>query len=62
MMRDTRRVSKQRRREDALKLEAPRLKIRAGAEEIARGDFTDVDDSELDAFLADLGRPTREHS
>ena len=58
-MRDARRGLQQKRREDALKLEALRLKIRAGAEAIARGDFTEVDDADLDVFLADLGRPTR---
>ena len=57
-VRDALRVLQQKRREDALKLKALRLQIRAGADDIARGDFTDVDDSDLDAFLEDLGRPT----
>ena len=61
-VRDALRVLQQKRREDALKLKALRLQIRVGAEDIARGDFTDVDDSGLDAFLDGLGRPARKRA
>jgi antitoxin ParD1/3/4 len=54
-VRDAVRVLQQKRREDALKLKALRLQIRAGVQDMARGDFTEVDDSDLDAFLEDLG-------
>jgi antitoxin ParD1/3/4 len=54
-VRDALRVLQQRRREDELKLKALRLQIKAGAEAIARGDFTDVEDTNLEEFLEDLG-------
>jgi antitoxin ParD1/3/4 len=57
-VRDALRVLQQRRREDELKLKALRLQIKAGAEAIARGDYIDVDDSELDDFLDGLSSPT----
>ena len=60
-MRDLRRASKQGRHEDARQVEALRRQIMAGAEAIEHGDFTRVDDADLDAFLAGLGRPTHEH-
>lgn len=59
-MRDALRALQQRRREDALKLEALRAEINRGAAALARGDFDDVELSEIDAYLAKLGRrPTR---
>jgi antitoxin ParD1/3/4 len=61
-VRDALRVLQQKRREDALKLKALRLQIRAGADDIARGDFTDVDDSDLETFLEELGRPARKRT
>jgi antitoxin ParD1/3/4 len=36
---------------DALKLQLLRRRIKAGREALDRGDFTDVDDAELDAHL-----------
>jgi len=44
----------QRRREDALKLEALKAQVRAGVEALDRGAFSDVGDGELDAFLDGL--------
>jgi antitoxin ParD1/3/4 len=44
------RALQQRRREDAVKLEALRLQIDAGIDALERG-FTEVDDAELDAYL-----------
>ncbi len=61
-MRDTRRGLEEKRREGARKLDALRMQIRAGAEDLARDDFTEVDDAGLDALLADLGRPARGRS
>src|SRR5215469_15181123 len=56
-VRDALRVLQQRRREDELKLKALRLQIKAGAEAIARGDYTEVDDAELEDFILGLGSP-----
>jgi len=57
-VRDALRVLQQRRREDDLRLKALRLQIKAGAEAIARGDYAEVDDAELEDFLDGLGSPT----
>jgi len=56
-VRDALRVLQQRRREDALKLKALRLQIKAGAQAIARGDYVEIDNSELEGFLEELGSP-----
>jgi antitoxin ParD1/3/4 len=40
----------QRRRENALKLKVLRMHIKAGVEALERGDFTEVDDGELDTW------------
>ena len=61
-VRDALRVLQQRRREDALKLKALRLQIKEGAQAIARGDFTEVDDSELEEFVERLGARTRKRT
>ena len=53
-VRDALRVLQQRRKEDALKLEALRRQIDAGIEALGRGEFVEVDDTELDAYLAAL--------
>jgi antitoxin ParD1/3/4 len=45
------RALRQRRREDALKLEALRRQIDAGIDALARGEFTEIDDTELDTYL-----------
>lgn len=50
-VRDALRALQQRRREDALKLEALRQQIDAGIDALDRGEFTEIDDTELDAYL-----------
>jgi antitoxin ParD1/3/4 len=53
-VRDALRVLQQRRREDTLKLKVLRIQIKAGVDALERGDFVDVDDSALDAYLEGL--------
>jgi antitoxin ParD1/3/4 len=53
-VRDALRVLQQRRREDALKLKALRVQIKAGVDALDRGDFVEVDDAELDEYLERL--------
>jgi antitoxin ParD1/3/4 len=53
-VRDALRALQQRRREDALKLEALRHQIDAGIEALDRGEFIEVADSELEAYLEGL--------
>ena len=52
--RDGLRVLQQRRREDVLKLKALRMQIKAGMDALQRGDFVEIDDSELDVYLEGL--------
>jgi antitoxin ParD1/3/4 len=59
-VRDALRVLQQRRREDALKLEALRRQIDAGIDVLERGESTEVDDAELDTYLDTLAaRPSK---
>ncbi|HEX9636763.1 MAG TPA: type II toxin-antitoxin system ParD family antitoxin [Acidobacteriota bacterium] len=51
-IRDALRALQQRRREDALKLEALRAQIHAGVAALERGDFVELDAAGLDRFLA----------
>lgn len=53
-VRDALRVLQQRRREDALKLKALRMQLKAGVEALERGDFTEIDETELDNYLEGL--------
>jgi antitoxin ParD1/3/4 len=53
-VRDALRVLQQRRREDALKLKALRMQLKAGVEALERGDFTEIDEAELDNYLEGL--------
>jgi len=53
-IRDALRALRQRRLEDALKLKALRLQIKAGREALDRGDFTEVDEADLDVFFEEL--------
>jgi antitoxin ParD1/3/4 len=53
-VRDALRALQQRRREDALKLEVLRQQIDAGIAALERGEFIDVADVELDAYLDGL--------
>jgi antitoxin ParD1/3/4 len=50
-VRDALRALKQRRREDALKLKALRVQIKAGVDALERGDFVDVDAEDLEDYL-----------
>jgi antitoxin ParD1/3/4 len=58
-VRDAIRSLQQRRAEDALKLERLRLGIAAGAAALERGEFTEVHDAGLDAYLDGLAAPPR---
>ncbi len=53
-IRDALRVLRQRRREDALKLKALRVQIKAGVEALERGDFIEVEDGDIDEYLDGL--------
>jgi len=50
-VRDALRALQQRRREDELKLKALRTHIKAGADALKRGEFVEIDDAGLDAYL-----------
>jgi antitoxin ParD1/3/4 len=56
-MRDALRALQQRRRADALKLEALRAQIKLGIAALERGDATELDEGGLDEYLSKLGRP-----
>jgi len=62
-VRDALRALQQRRDEDALKLKALRLQIKAGVEALERGEFTEIADAGLDRYLEGLtvatGKPAR---
>lgn len=53
-VRDALRALQQRRQEDALKIEALRVQIRAGVDALERGEFTEVADADLDSYLEAL--------
>jgi len=53
-IRDAIRVLQQRRREDALKLKALRTLITEGADALQRGDFSEIDDVDLERYLEGL--------
>ena len=53
-VRDALRALQQRRREDSLKLEALRRQIDAGVDALDRGEFIEIADTELDAYLDGL--------
>ena len=61
-VRDALRALQQRRREDTLKLKALRAQIRAGIDELDRGNFVEVDDNDLDAYLHGLTPQSRNHA
>lgn len=56
-MRDAIRALQQRREMDALKLDKLRLSIKAGVAALERGDYDEVDDADLDAYLDGLAAP-----
>src|SRR5437867_6521345 len=51
-VRDALRALQQRRREDALKLQALRAQIRLGVEALDRGDAVEVADADLDSYMS----------
>ena len=57
-IRDALRALQQRRREDSLKLKTLRLHLKAGVDELERGDFREIDEADLDGYLETL-KPTR---
>jgi len=57
-MRDAIRALRQRRAEEALMLDKLRLSIKAGVAALDRGDSTDVEDEDLDAYLDELASAT----
>jgi antitoxin ParD1/3/4 len=61
-LRDALRALAQRRREDDLKLKALRMQIRAGVHAIQRGDFAEIDESDLDDYLEKLKVTSRKRA
>jgi antitoxin ParD1/3/4 len=53
-VRDALRALQQRRREDALKLKALRVQIKAGVDALEKGEFAEVDDVDLESYLESL--------
>ena len=53
-VRDALRVLQQRRKEDTLRLKALRAQIKAGTDALERGEFTEVDDADLEGYLERL--------
>lgn len=53
-VRDALRVLQQRRREDAVKLRALRAQLQAGLDALERGDFVQIDERDLDAYMTRL--------
>lgn len=56
-MRDAIRALQARREMDALKLDKLRLSIKAGVEALDRGEYDEVEDANLDAYLDGLAAP-----
>jgi len=55
-VRDALRALQQRRREDALKLEALRAQIQAGVDALESGDFIEIEDADLEDYVRGLTR------
>jgi antitoxin ParD1/3/4 len=53
-VRDALRVLQQRRKEDSLRLKALRAQIRVGVDALDRGDFTEIEDVDLEGYLERL--------
>lgn len=56
-MRDAIRALQQRRTEEALKLDKLRMAIKQGIAALDRGEYTEVEDKDLDAYLDGLAAP-----
>ena len=61
-VRDALRVLQQRRREKSLKLKALRTQIKAGTAALAGGDFTEVEDVDLEGYFEQLTTPRAKHA
>ena len=61
-IRDTLRVLRQRRREDALKLKVLRTELKVGVDALRRGDAVVVDEADLDRYLTSLTRSRRKRT
>ena len=61
-VRDALRALKQRRAHDALKLELLRAQVHLGVSALDHGDAVDIDDNELETYLAELGGPRQRRS
>ena len=61
-VRDALRALQQRRREDALKLEALRRQIDVGIAALERGQFTEIAEAELDAYIDGLAARSDERA
>lgn len=57
-IRDAIRALQQRRAEQALKLDKLRLSIKEGTAALDRGEYTEVEDDDLDSYLDNLAVPT----
>lgn len=58
-MRDAIRALQQRRAEEALKLDRLRVSIQQGIAALDRGEFTEVEDEDLEAYLDDISMSAR---
>jgi antitoxin ParD1/3/4 len=58
-IRDALRVLQQRRREDSLKLKVLRSHIKAGADALRRGEFVEIDETDIERYLEDLTAEAR---
>ncbi len=56
-VRDALRVLERRRREDDLKLKALRLQIKAGINAIERGEFVEIEETDVEAYLNRMTTP-----
>jgi antitoxin ParD1/3/4 len=61
-VRDALRVLQQRRKEDSLKLKVLRAQIKAGIDALERGDFTEVNDADLESYLERLTPSVHKHA
>lgn len=61
-VRDALRALQQRRKEDGLKLKVLRAQVKAGTDALDRGDFIEVDDADLEGYLARLMPSLRKHA
>ena len=61
-IRDALRALKQRRQEDALKLERLRMRIEAGIDDLERGEFVEVEDADLDEYFEGLNDAEEDRS